>query len=63
LKNGQKIEVESERRDALMVQGRTDTGTVVIKHPDPLNAPRRLGARKPNRRDDLTIRYLEFPAS
>ena len=63
LKNGQKLEVQTERRDVLMVQGRTDTGMVVIKHPDPLNAPQRLGGRKPNRREDLTISYLEFPAS
>ncbi len=63
LKNGQKLEVESERRDVLMVQGRTDTGTVIIKHPDPLTAPTRLGKRKPNREDDLTITYLEFPAN
>jgi len=63
LKSGQKLEVESERRDVLMVQGNTDTGTVVIKHPDPLASPVRLAERKPNRKDDLTIAYLEFPAS
>ncbi len=61
LKNGQKLEVESERKDVLMVQGRTDFGTVTIKHPDPLSSPVKLAGRKPNRKDDLTIAYLEFP--
>lgn len=63
LRNGQKLEVESERSNVLMVQGRTDVGTVTIKHPDPLSSPVRLAARKPSRKNDLTITYLEFPAS
>ena len=63
LRNGQKLEVQSERSDYLMVQGRTDTGTVVIKHPDPVTSVARLGTIKPDRKRDLKITYLEFPAS
>jgi len=61
LKNGQKVEVQSGRRDFVMVKGRTDIGTVTVKHPDPLASEVRLSTRKPDRKDDLTIRYLEFP--
>jgi hypothetical protein len=63
LKNGQKLSVQSDRRDFVMVKGRTDIGTVSVKHPDPLAAELRLSTRRPNREDDLTIRYLEFPTS
>jgi hypothetical protein len=61
LKNGQKLEVQSERRDFVMLRGRTDFGTVTVKHPDPLASPVRLTTKKPNRKNDLTIQYLEFP--
>jgi hypothetical protein len=63
LRNGQRMEVQSERRDVLMVRGRTDVGTVTIKHPDPLSSVVRIRTTRPNRKDDLTIAYLEFPAS
>jgi len=63
LKNGQKLEVQSERRDFVAVKGKTDFGIVTIKHPDPLSSPLKLSTKKPNRKDDLTIQYLEFPAS
>ncbi len=63
LKNGQKVEVESERRDFVMVRGATDLGSVTVKHPDPLASPLKISTRKPNRKKDLTIQYLEFPAS
>ena len=63
LKNGQKIEVEAERQDFVLVKGTTDLGTVTIKHPDPLSAPVRLTTKRPNRQNDLTIQYLEFPGS
>lgn len=63
LRNGQKIEAQSERRDFLMVQGRTDVGTVTIKHPDPLSSTVRITTKKPDRKNDLTIAYLEFPAT
>jgi hypothetical protein len=63
LKNGQKLEVQSERRDFMMVKGRTDFGSVTIKHPDPLSAPVKIRTKSPDRKKDLTIQYLEFPAS
>ena len=59
LRNGQKIEVQT-RRGFLMLKGRTDLGTVTIKHPDPLSTPPKLGTRKPNRQSDLTIQFLEI---
>ena len=62
LRNGQKLEVQSERRDVLMVQGRSDGGTVTVKHPDPLSSVVKLTTKSPNRKNDLTIVYLEFPA-
>jgi hypothetical protein len=62
LRNGQKLEIQSEYKDYLMVQGRTDTGTVTIKHPDPLSSVTKLTTKKPNRQKDLKITYLEFPA-
>jgi hypothetical protein len=63
LKSGQTLEVQSERRDFVMVKGKTDFGSVTIKHPDPLSPVLRLSTRRPNRKDDLTIQYLEFPTS
>jgi hypothetical protein len=63
LKNGQKLQVVSERRDFVTLKGITEFGTVTINHPDPVASPVRLSTRKPNRKNDLTIQYLEFPAS
>ncbi len=63
LRNGQKLEVQSERRDFVTIKGRTEFGTVTIRHPDPVSPPLVLSTKKPNRKDDLTILYLEFPAS
>jgi hypothetical protein len=63
LRNGQKLEVQTERNQFLMLRGNTELGTVIIKHPDPLSGPTRLTTNKPDRKDDLTIQYLEFPAS
>jgi len=63
LRNGNELNVESERRDFVTIHGKTDFGTVTIKHPDPVSAPLKLSAGKPNRKKDLTILYLEFPAS
>lgn len=63
LKNGQKLEVVSERRDFVTLKGRTEFGTVTIKHPDPVSSPIQLGTKKPNRKNDLTIQYLEFPGA
>ena len=63
MRNGQKIQVESERRDFVTLKGKTDFGTVTIKHPDPTSAPLKLSTKKPNRKKDLTIQYLEMPAS
>jgi len=45
------------------VRGKTNFGIVTIKHPDPLSAPLRLSTRSANRKNDLTIQYLEFPTS
>lgn len=63
LRNGNKLEVESERRDFVMVKGKADIGTVTIKHPDPMSSTVKITTRRPNRKNDLTIQYLEFPAS
>jgi hypothetical protein len=63
LKSGEDLEVESERRDYVEIKGRSEFGTVTIKHPDPLSVPVKITTRKPNRKRDLTIQYLEFPAS
>ena len=59
LRNGQKIEVQT-RRDFIVLKGRTDLGTVTIKHPDPLSTTVKLRTRKPNRQSDLTIQFLEI---
>jgi hypothetical protein len=63
LRNGQKIQVESERRAFVTLKGNTDLGTVTIKHPDPTLPPVKLTTKKSNRKNDLTIQYLEIPAS
>jgi hypothetical protein len=60
LRNGQKVQVQSQGAKFLIVEGRTDVGTVIIKHPDPISSPVRLTTRPANRERDLTIRYLEF---
>jgi hypothetical protein len=62
LRNGQTLLVESERRDFVMVRGKTDFGTVTIRHPDPISSPLKITSRKPDRSKDLTIHYLEFTA-
>ena len=63
LVNGDQHTVETERRDFVSIKGRTDLGMVTIKHPDPISSTVRLSTKKPNRKKDLTIQYLEFPAS
>ena len=63
LKNGQKIDVESEGPRFLTVKGNTDVGTVTINHPDPISPQLRIRTKSPNRNDDLRIAYLEFPSS
>ena len=63
LRNGDQLDVKSERRDFMTLRGRTDFGIVTVRHPDPVSGPLRLTTRKPNRKKDLTIQYLEFPAS
>jgi hypothetical protein len=62
LKNGQKLQAWPERSNFLTVRGNNGTGTVLIKHPDPVATPLRLTGKRPNRKNDLTIQYLEFPA-
>ena len=61
LKNGQKLQVESDRRNFVMVKGSTDSGSILIKHPDPISHVVQLSTKMPNREKDLTIKYLEFP--
>ena len=61
LKNGQKLDVESDKRDFIMLKGATDTGTVTIKNPDPIAGTVRLSTSGENRKHDQTIQYLEFP--
>jgi len=63
LKSGQKLEVESERHSFVRVQGQTELGMVFIKHPDPAAGQLRLSINPPDRKNDLTIQYLEFPPS
>jgi hypothetical protein len=63
LKGGQKIQVDSERRDFLLIKGDTDLGRITVKHPDPLSVPVKLSTSRLNRKDSLTIVYLEFPGS
>jgi len=63
LRSGETLQVQSERHDFLTLRGKTDRGTVLIKHPDPVSVPLKLTTKKPNRKKDLTIQYLEFPAS
>src|SRR5712691_5751578 len=63
LRNGDELNVESERRDFVTIRGKTDFGVVTIKHPDPLAAPLKLTTGKPDRKKSLTIQYLEFPPS
>ncbi len=63
LRNGQKLDVHSERRDFVTVKGKTEFGTVTIKHPDPVSSSVKLNTKKPDRKNDLSIRYLEFPGS
>src|SRR5262249_45569264 len=60
LKNGQRLEVESDRREFVTVKGTTDTGPVVINNPDPISPKLRLSTHAANRKHDLTIKYLEF---
>ena len=62
LRSGQKLEVVSDRQDFVTITGLTDVGVVTIKHPSPNSAPLRLSTNKVDRRNDLTIQYLEFPA-
>ena len=62
LRNGQELDVVAERRDHVALKGKTEFGTVTIKHPDPLSSPIGINSKKANRKKDLTIRYLEFPA-
>jgi hypothetical protein len=61
LKNGQQLHVDSDRRDYLIVKGSTETGSVLIRHPDPTAAVVHMSTRKTDRGKDLTIQYLEFP--
>jgi hypothetical protein len=63
LRDGQKVEVESERDDFITLRGRSELGPVLINHPDPVSAPLKVSTKSPDRKKDLTIQYLEFPAS
>src|SRR5262249_34776362 len=47
LRNGEQLDVESERRDFMTLRGRTDFGIVTVRHPDPVSAPLRVTTRKP----------------
>ena len=63
LRNGQTLEVESERRDFVSLRGKTDYGTVTVRQPDPISGEVKLTTRKADRKKDLTIQYLEIPTS
>src|SRR5688572_17114883 len=61
LRTGQTLEVESTARDFVTVKGMTDHGPITVNHPDPISPAMRLSTKAPNRKDHLTIQYLEFP--
>jgi hypothetical protein len=61
LKNGQTLIAQADQQVFLTVTGSTDTGTATVKHPDPISTVLKISNRYPNRKDDLTIQYLEFP--
>jgi hypothetical protein len=63
LKDGQTLKLESDQQEFVTLRGKTELGTVTIKHPDPVSGPLRLSTKPSDRRKDLTIQYLEFPAS
>ena len=63
LTDGQMLEVESEGPEFVSVRGRTEFGLVTVKHPDPISAPVKLTTKKPSRKKELTIQYLEIPTS
>ena len=61
LKNGQKLRVQSDKRDFVMLKGATESGFIMIKNPDPISSTVRLSTGAANRKHDQTIQYLEFP--
>ncbi len=61
--SGQTLHVQSEGSTFVSLRGKTDVGIVTIKHPDPISAPVRLTTHPADREKDLTIQYLEIPAS
>jgi hypothetical protein len=63
LSDGHTLEVEPEHRNFVTVRGGTEFGLVTIKHPDPISGPVKLTSRKANRKNDLTIQFLEIPSS
>jgi hypothetical protein len=63
LRDGQMLQLESARHAFISVRGKTEIGTVTINHPDPISAPVKLRTKPANRKKDLTIQYLEIPAS
>lgn len=63
LRSGQTLQVESERRDFVALRGKTEFGTILIKQPDPISPPTELTTKRPSRKKDLTIQYLEIPTS
>lgn len=50
-------------RQFVMLRGDTEAGAVTIKRPNPISVPTTFNTRKLNRKHDLPIQYLEFPAS
>ena len=63
LRDGLQLELDAERQNFLTVKGKSEFGTVLINHPDPVAATLRLSTKKPDRKENLTIQYLEFPPS
>jgi hypothetical protein len=61
LRNGKKLNVESDKRDFVMIRGATESGFVTIKNPDPISSPVHISTSAANRKHDQTIQYLEFP--
>ena len=60
LRSGQTLQLASDHRNFLRLRGKTENGEITISHPDPISTPIHVTTRAANRRDDLTIRFLEF---
>ena len=61
MKNGEILNAQSDQQIFVTVTGTTDTGTLTVKHPDPISTVLKVSESYPNRKNELTIQYLDFP--